>query len=93
MAEKREVRVDYAPGQFCEITARFAPLFLGLQSTAIAICDNTNVDVTRRFNLSGTGVVPPPVGILPSSFDFGSVLAGSKSPPQQFTSSIRARAW
>ncbi len=77
--------VDYAPGQSCSITGRFAPLFPGTQSITIADCDNTFLyGGSRLFTLTGVGGEPPPVNILPSEFDFGSVLAGSKSPPQQF---------
>jgi trimeric autotransporter adhesin len=75
----------YAPGQQCQITAQFAPITVGLYTNTIAICDNTNNDGPRFFQLNGTAVPPAPVLIAPTEFDFGSVLAGSKSPPQTFS--------
>jgi parallel beta-helix repeat protein len=74
----------YAPGEFCEITARFAPISTGPQTLTIGECDTTFTYGSRTFTLTGTGATPPPVAIVPSEFDFGEVLAGSRSEPQVF---------
>ncbi len=77
---------EYAPGQSCTFTARFAPITPGgPQNMTIGVCDNATFEYGgRSFFLTGTASAPPSVNIAPSEFDFGSVLSGSRSPPQQF---------
>lgn len=74
----------YNPGQSCSVTATFNPQFTGSFSQTISICDNVAPN-TRSITLTGAGVVPPPVQFTPSAFDFGTVLLGSTSDPEQFT--------
>jgi HYDIN/CFA65/VesB family protein len=79
-----EEDTSYPKNATCSITARFAPTSLGHFTTNIRICDNTDRS-PRNIVLSGDGVVPPPVSITPSAWDFGSVLVGRESVPQSFT--------
>jgi hypothetical protein len=75
---------SYAPGQSCQVTATFNPTVTGSYSQTIALCDNVPPN-QRNITLTGTGVVPPPVQFTPSAFDFGTVLLGATSAPEQFT--------
>ena len=70
----------YAPSASCTITASFAPLVLGPQSSTIYICDNA-AGSPHTITLSGTAVAPPPINVSPSSQDFGSIPVGSSSIP------------
>jgi trimeric autotransporter adhesin len=79
-----EEGTSYSNGSTCDITARFAPTGTGHYTATIRICDNTDFS-PRDILLSGDGVVPPPVSITPSAFDFGSVLVGRQSAAQSFT--------
>jgi hypothetical protein len=74
----------YATGAACSFTATFAPITLGAQTTTIDICDNAGGN-PRTLTLAGTGVVPPPATISPSSFDFGNIEQGTASAIQTFT--------
>jgi HYDIN/CFA65/VesB family protein len=67
----------YAPGSSCSVSASFAPASIGLQSTTIYICDNA--DSSKSITLSANAVIPPPVLISPSAFDFGSIQVGRQS--------------
>jgi parallel beta-helix repeat protein len=75
---------SYAPGNSCTVTASFAPIALGPQTSTIYICDNA-AGSPHTITLSGTGVAPPPVQVNPSSQDFGSVpVGGFSNPPVVF---------
>jgi parallel beta-helix repeat protein len=74
----------YAPGTSCQFTATFHPTTLGSFSGTIAICDNVS-PFSRTISIAGAGVVPPPVTIIPSAFDFGTTLLRSQSAPHEFT--------
>ena len=75
---------SYPKDATCEVTARFAPTGTGHYTATIRVCDNTDFS-PRNIQLSGDGVVPPPVLITPSAYDFGSVLVNRQSAPQTFT--------
>jgi trimeric autotransporter adhesin len=76
--------VSYAPGASCQFTATFHPTALGSFTGAIAVCDNVS-PFSRTISIAGAGVVPPPVTIIPSAFDFGTTLLRTSSAPHEFT--------
>ncbi len=74
---------SYAPGSSCNITASFAPTFVGAgQSTSFYVCDDTGSSI--GVTLTGDGVVPAPIDIQPPAWDFGTVVIGQNSASQVF---------
>ncbi len=68
--------------QSCMITVAFRPTSPGAkQATLVVASDATNPTV--QVPLQGEGTAPE-LSIAPFPFDFGSVVPGSKSPPQTF---------
>lgn len=74
----------YAAGPACSVTATFTPIIFGVQSTQVHICDNAGGN-PRTLTLTGTGVPPPPVGLTPTSHNFGSVSVGGNSAIKTFS--------
>ncbi len=73
------------PGSACQIQVTFHPTAITNYSTTIAICDNAAAgSPSRTITITGSGVTPPPVVVLPSAFDFGSTLFGTSGPPHRF---------
>ena len=74
---------SYSTGQTCSFTVRFTPTFAGFQSDQICIMDNTAAG-QHFINVSGTGTLPPPLTIEPTSHDFGNVPVGATSESMRF---------
>lgn len=74
---------SYANGALCKITATFAPAYSGFHSTTLYICDNTSSS-PNQIVLEGMGVLPPPIRISPTRWDFGDVPVGASSDSQRF---------
>jgi hypothetical protein len=71
----------------CTLTATFDATTIlspGSYSRKLQIYDNTT-ESPRYIYLKANAVVPPPVVISPSSWDFGNILIGEQSDPQVFS--------
>ena len=73
----------YAPGSSCTITARYAPTSVSSDSTTLKLCDDA-AGSPRTITFTGSGVVPPPVMIVPSSWNFGDTIVGKLSDVKSF---------
>jgi hypothetical protein len=71
-----------APNATCTIQVTFAPNVIGNISGAVTITDN-GIGNPHVLPLSGTGL--PPVGFLPTSVDFGTVVVNTTSTAQTVT--------
>ena len=77
----------YTTDQFCKITATFAPpltSFPSFYQTTIYICDNSSAS-PHTLLLQGNAILPPPLTITPTAWDFGDVLLGASSELKKFT--------
>lgn len=74
---------SYSSGASCQITASFAPIAPGPQSSAIYICDNATGS-PHAITLNGNAVAGPQLEFSPSIRDFGSILVGSRSAAVEF---------
>lgn len=73
-----------AAGASCAIAVTFAPKKGGsLAATLYVVYKGTASPQTVA--LTGTGITPPTVSLLPSSLQFATQLVGTKSPPQVAT--------
>jgi len=79
-----EPGTPYSPGNGCTVTATFAPTALGPYSAYLCFYDNTTPNGRTVVPLSGNGVVPPTLTLLPSAYDFGGVSVRTTSPPARF---------
>jgi hypothetical protein len=69
------------PGQSVTFSASFSPQSPGNVSGSIAISsDAYNANLT--IPLAGNGTAPGQLGVTPNSYDFGSVMVGSKASTQ-----------
>jgi hypothetical protein len=69
------------PGEYCTINVTFTPTHLGHRTGMVSITDNAP-DSPQKVRLSGVGTV---VKLDPTSLDFGGVIVGQKSSPQNTT--------
>jgi hypothetical protein len=75
---------SYGRNASCHVNATFAPNATGPQSAVIYICDNATGS-PRSITLTGNGTPPASLRIAPSTYDFGNVLVGDRSPATAFT--------
>ena len=74
---------SYGMNASCHVSASFAPNTTGPQSSVIYICDNA-AGSPRTLTFTGNGVVPPPVMITPSQWNFGDAIVGNESAVKSF---------
>ena len=75
------------PGhQSCSIAVVFAPVTPGARTGKLTISDSLHVgNSALSVALSGNGLAPSGISLLPASFDFGAQGTGSTSTAQTFT--------
>jgi ASPM-SPD-2-Hydin domain-containing protein len=71
---------NVASNASCAVMVTFTPSIIGAESATLAFTDDAG---TQDVSLSGTGVAPPTIDLVPSSVDFGNVTVGSTSAPHQ----------
>ena len=81
-----------APSVTCAITVMFAPTTVGTKTGTLTITSNDPTRPTVTVALSGTAVVPPTVGLTPSSLVFAAQNLGTAaSAPQSLVLSNIAK--
>jgi hypothetical protein len=77
------VPLTIAPGQSHPLTVSYEPIAEGTDTGCLAISSNDPVTPSVNLQVSGTGVVPPPltpdISLDPASLDFGWVPPGGSS--------------
>ena len=84
--------ISVAPESDCTFTVTFVPnptpypngMGPGERTGTITLTDNAT-SPTQVINLSGQGVAPPAVTLLPTNLSFANQLSGTTSPPQTVT--------
>ncbi|MCC7000354.1 MAG: choice-of-anchor D domain-containing protein [Deltaproteobacteria bacterium] len=72
-----------AAGATCMLTVRFRPQSAGLHATSLQVVASPGG--TAIATLSGRGLAPARLELVPPSYDYGSVVTGQQSPDVAFT--------
>ena len=73
-----------AAGSNCSISVQYAPTAAGTQTGTLTVADVTRAQA-QTVALSGTGLLPPELGVSPASLSFTGQPVGVASPPATLT--------
>jgi hypothetical protein len=73
------------PGLSCYISVAFDPSVVGSETATLTIASVGASDSPRTVALSGTGILPPALGVSPRSLSFAAQTVGQASAPQTVT--------